>query len=998
MYEIDRLPNSIDIGFTGEHKFRTIEIDMTSWMSKIPNGTPYIIHIKPGGSDADSYIAATTFSNNILTWEITETDLGTAEGVGKAQVWLEETQSGSLDLVKRGMSKTFVTLISKCVGSGNPGEPTHQADWEAMLEDTFSRAIAKPQNVPGGKFLQTDSGGTAVWGDPASAAQIVSAAEAWLSEHVSQGTTLAIDDTLQMSGYAADAKAAGDRISNVEDAFIKTTVVTKSLTNAYNISNFNSNYAEEGYGNGTFSSNILSLTNDGGVISPYVVCLVSKGSGKWLVGFKFKFTKLDISLADPEQFRVWMGADRTKDFTPVWGEWLDYHDVATIDFTRIRLAARNFATAPAASKFKLEIKDLYIYNVADVSDELLEHIISEQSSNFTDGTVTYTIGGDYVPDTTLAISGKAADSKAVGDAISRITPDGSLSTTSENPIQNKAITNAFREILALDGEQATVTNLLNVSGFKTGITARGNFDNGSVSDGVATFKTSGSTETSPYMAAQLSAGTKHWLVGFKYKVTKLNQNAGTPECVRIHLGTTPYDFDLDNGNWKQFSKNVTLDLTRIRIALPDFASAPAANDYQVDIKEMYLYDATDLSLTMCSYITSEQSTDYTDGTVTFDTGSGEYKPDTSLGKSGKAADSKAVGDAIKAAGDGINVKYYGVKGNGTDDDTDAINALFADMAGDFYFPAGIYKISGTLVLPAKSSIHGDGDTSIIDMYSCDNLEKCVFRSNDYIYPYILTTGDHTRFHDFKLIGNSTTDNKRHGGICVIGAEDCLIDSVTISDINYVDDQTDPPTAKGYGIAIIGSSKAYIDHCYVEKCGYECIGICDKSHHCVVKNCIAKNGWRTCMQIHRGAHDVIFRGNYLIQDSETQEWDACFTLHGLSGDDLVTNLRIEDNVFRATATPRYRAENYAAVVQLMSYCDGLWFVNNRVEAGDRGVYSSDTNSHLTMIGNLIQCSETSDYRVKIYTANPIIVGNVVENVSSGQVVVPASAVLAGNIGF
>ena len=58
--------------------------------------------------------------------------------------------------------------------------------------------------------------------------------------------------------------------------------------------------------------------------------------------------------------------------------------------------------------------------------------------------------------------------------------------------------------------------------------------------------------------------------------------------------------------------------------------------------------------------------------------------------------------------DVINVKDYGAKGNGTDDDTDAIQAAINDANGSVvYFPNGTYAISTTLVVPSNTSLVGE---------------------------------------------------------------------------------------------------------------------------------------------------------------------------------------------------------------------------------------------------------------------------------------------------
>jgi hypothetical protein len=63
----------------------------------------------------------------------------------------------------------------------------------------------------------------------------------------------------------------------------------------------------------------------------------------------------------------------------------------------------------------------------------------------------------------------------------------------------------------------------------------------------------------------------------------------------------------------------------------------------------------------------------------------------------------------------INVKSYGATGNGSTDDTVAINnAVTAAGAGNLvFFPAGTYKITAAIVLPTLVSVSGTGASSII---------------------------------------------------------------------------------------------------------------------------------------------------------------------------------------------------------------------------------------------------------------------------------------------
>jgi len=137
MYEINKMPSAIDIGFTGEKLFREIQIDMTKWMQQMPDGVPSIVHIRPGETEADAYIAATTFEDNILTWQITNGDLGEIEGTGLMQIWLEEEENSSV--VKRGKSILVVTRISRAI---NDADGTTPAAQEAWLEQMTALKVA----------------------------------------------------------------------------------------------------------------------------------------------------------------------------------------------------------------------------------------------------------------------------------------------------------------------------------------------------------------------------------------------------------------------------------------------------------------------------------------------------------------------------------------------------------------------------------------------------------------------------------------------------------------------------------------------------------------------------------------------------------------------------------------------------------------------------------------------------------------------------------------
>lgn len=129
MYKIERMPHSLEIGYVGEKNFRPVEIDMSAWMEKMPEGVPSIVCIRPGETKDDAYIAVTTFEDNVLTWVPSDADLGVMEGEGMIQVWLEEEESKTV--TKRGKSIEVITKVKDSVS--NPGADT-PAPQQAVLE------------------------------------------------------------------------------------------------------------------------------------------------------------------------------------------------------------------------------------------------------------------------------------------------------------------------------------------------------------------------------------------------------------------------------------------------------------------------------------------------------------------------------------------------------------------------------------------------------------------------------------------------------------------------------------------------------------------------------------------------------------------------------------------------------------------------------------------------------------------------------------------------
>ena len=66
--------------------------------------------------------------------------------------------------------------------------------------------------------------------------------------------------------------------------------------------------------------------------------------------------------------------------------------------------------------------------------------------------------------------------------------------------------------------------------------------------------------------------------------------------------------------------------------------------------------------------------------------------------------------------DFVSVKDYGAVGDGTTDDTAAIQAAVT-AASQVFIPPGTYKISSAIVLPANVELYGNGDASVLKLYA-----------------------------------------------------------------------------------------------------------------------------------------------------------------------------------------------------------------------------------------------------------------------------------------
>ena len=451
----------------------------------------------------------------------------------------------------------------------------------------------------------------------------------------------------EMESDISDLK---EGFNNLKDCFVEDRgegeVVT--LTNELNADDMYSNQANILYAlkNNSFENGVATIGSANSTEqNPFYNVACSKGVGNWLVGFKYRLTKIDPNLVNPSNMAIFLGSQKTN-YGVNWGEWIRYSDTLSGDLSRLRLAVYGFTNGLTADQFTIEIKDVYVYEVSDVSSEMLAYIQTQQNSNYRDGTATYGEATvvSFTPDDTLTEAGKVADAKATGDAIRvcEIAIGGMTESISEATSDVDALGNSF---VINESKEATLSNTVSV----TNIENKDGFDSGSVTDGVLTFGIrSGNTEKNPYAINTLNFGSGKWLVGFKYKLIKIDSSLGDPSYLHFILGSgTVQDDSIVYDEWVVFNKIFEGDLTRVYFSIKNFATAPQAGQLQFIVKDYYVYNVADIDDDMLAYVMSQQIADYKDGTVVYKIPK-TYTPDTTLSQSGKAADASVVGNAINA--------------------------------------------------------------------------------------------------------------------------------------------------------------------------------------------------------------------------------------------------------------------------------------------------------------------------------------------------------------
>ena len=183
----------------------------------------------------------------------------------------------------------------------------------------------------------------------------------------------------------------------------------------------------------------------------------------------------------------------------------------------------------------------------------------------------------------------------------------------------------------------------------------------------------------------------------------------------------------------------------------------------------------------------------------------------------------------------LNVKTYGAQGDGTTDDTTAIQAAINATAttgiNKIYFPAGTYKIGSytitddylknySLLLRSNIRFFGDGDTSIIktanNLFTSTNINANAHifygeNINNVQFSNLLI--DQNGGNNLVPAGMAPDTYKNHMAIRIDNGSNFTIDNVTIkncSGLNMIALNTDWRTRTGYGHGVTVTNCTFLN--------------------------------------------------------------------------------------------------------------------------------------------------------------------------------------------
>ena len=142
MYDIGHLPGVIEIGYTGENAFRTIEFDMRPWLQVLPDGVATLVHIRPGEGQEDAYITGAAMTEDgILQWTVAAGDVGLEAGYGQIQIWLTDVET------KRVKSAVVKSFVRESIDQASGETPVAQETWMEQMAQLRTETVTAAEDA-----------------------------------------------------------------------------------------------------------------------------------------------------------------------------------------------------------------------------------------------------------------------------------------------------------------------------------------------------------------------------------------------------------------------------------------------------------------------------------------------------------------------------------------------------------------------------------------------------------------------------------------------------------------------------------------------------------------------------------------------------------------------------------------------------------------------------------------------------------------------------------
>lgn len=290
----------------------------------------------------------------------------------------------------------------------------------------------------------------------------------------------------------------------------------------------------------------------------------------------------------------------------------------------------------------------------------------------------------------------------------------------------------------------------------------------------------------------------------------------------------------------------------------------------------------------------------------------------------------------------FDVRGWGAVGDGTTDDTTALQAamaaLIASGGGRLYFPKGTYLTSAAIEATAGSvEVFGDGDASIIKLKAGSNLTL-----NRLLY---FNGCSYASAHDLRFDGNKANNS---GGTSQGLCEAADSGVVKFYAMTAVDSDTD-------GFHVRGVQSAYVQGCHAENCSLTGTKITDATYSRAVNNTY-KNCQRSIGIENSDCADIAVIGNTIYGDGGSVQVNGITVATDYTDLETATRIVIHGNVIRSCGTGHSAGAGIAISGDQTAIAVGdVSIVGNIISNCRDGVTVSRTTG-VTVSGNIIRNSD------------------------------------------